>query len=207
MKKYFLVVLAHLGLVAAMANVEARTVGDVYLVEKIPAEDDRPELTLNGAAMRHLYLQVESHVCSLYLENPSTSPTQILADRGYKRMVFHILMKKVTPRRLSDIFREALAINFENKELEKLAADMKEFKKIHNVTMKTGDELQFDYMPNKGTVITYNGEEKGVISGDDLFHGLLTSWIGDKPVNREFKKQILGVKNGESSDTQLSSTN
>ena len=206
MKRCLMILLVHMMFFGNIAN--SRTISDVYLPEKIPSEENRPELTLNGASLRHLYLQVKSHVCSLYLENPSTSATQILADKGgYKRMVFHVLMKKVSARRLTDIFNEALAINYDNNELEKLVPSMKQFQKIHSSAMVTGDELYFDYIPEVGTEIFLNGEKKGVIEGDELFHALLTSWIGDKPVNREFKKQILGVTGDEQQDTQFSSTN
>jgi hypothetical protein len=56
-----------------------------------------------------------------------------------------------------------------------------------------GDQVAFIYTPNKGTEIIIGGISKGIIPGKDYFDSMLKVWIGDSPVNRSFKDQVLGL--------------
>ena len=152
-----------------ISNANAYDVADVNLSEVVPANAERPELHLNGASLRELYLLIETYVGALYLEKPSSNPQEILDSETHKRMVFHVMMKKVS--------------YFDGK-------------------MHRGEEAIFDYIPGKGTQITINNQVKGVIPGKDYYRAMLSIWIGDNPVGRTFKDDILGL-NREQKNTQV----
>ena len=58
---------------------------------------------------------------------------------------------------------------------------------------KKGDLVLIEYMPDTGTRITVNGQPKGAsIPGEDFYAAVLRIWLGDKPVDADLKKGLLG---------------
>ena len=51
--------------------------------------------------------------------------------------------------------------------------------------------LAFDFVDG-GTRVSLNGQAKGTIAGDAFNKALLNAWIGDKPVQDDLKKAMLG---------------
>lgn len=194
MRQIMFIAPALLSLLFVSFSAHSANVADVEIKEVIPATADRPELKLNGAALRELYLLIESYVGSLYLEKPSTSAKVILNDHTtHKRMVFHTLIKKVGARRIANALQEALVVNITEEEHKELLDEIEQMLSYFSGKMHRGDESWFDFIPGKGTVVTINGQEQGVIKGDLFFRALLSVWIGSNPVNRDFKNEILGV--------------
>jgi len=60
--------------------------------------------------------------------------------------------------------------------------------------METGDRYSLTYIPGKGTELALNGEHKGTIEGSEFAAALFSIWLGNKPIDKTFKKQILGLK-------------
>lgn len=171
----------------------AYTVVDVQLDTVIPATAKRPELTLNGASLRELYLLVDTYVGALYLEERSTDPETILNSETHKRMVFHVMMKKVGARRIANALQEALVMNITKEEHRKLTQDIDIMLSFFEGRLHKGEESFFDYIPGVGTRVTLNNEVKGLIPGKDFYRALLSIWIGENPVGRNFKQDILGL--------------
>jgi hypothetical protein len=60
--------------------------------------------------------------------------------------------------------------------------------------VKPGDRYSLTYIPGKGTKLALNGEHKGTIEGSEFAAALFSIWLGNKPIDKTFKKQILGLK-------------
>jgi len=194
MRRIYLLCATFLALMMSSLSSQAYEVAEVQIAEVVPATATHPELKLNGAALRELYLLVKRYVGSLYLEQPSTSAEDILADNStHKRMVFHVLMKKVGARRIASALQEALIVNISEAEHRQLHDQIEQMLSYFQGKMHRGEEAWFDFIPQKGTVVSINGEEKGTIKGDLFFRALLSVWIGENPVNRDFKNEILGL--------------
>lgn len=194
MRLRLLTLIATIVTLFATSHASAVTIADVKVAEVVPATADRPELKLNGASLRELYLLIESYVGSLYLESPSHSDTAILADtQTHKRMVFHIVMKRIGARRIANALQEALVVNITEQEHQELLDEIEQMLGYFNGKMHRGEEVWFDFIPGKGTQISINGTTKGVIPGDLFFRALLSIWIGENPVGRSFKDGILGL--------------
>lgn len=194
MRQVPLIILTLITLLFATYSTQAYQVSDLDVSEVVPATAERPELKLNGAALRELYLLIESYVGSLYLEKPSTSAQEILADNTtHKRMVFHTMIKKVGARRIANALQEALVLNITEEEHQELQDEVGQMLGYFQGKMHRGDETWFDFIPGKGTVVTINGQEQGIIQGDLFFRALLSIWIGENPVGRDFKNEILGL--------------
>lgn len=172
---------------------QAYTVADVNLSEVVPATSKRPELTLNGASLRELYLLIETYVGALYLEQTSEDAEAILNSESHKRMVFHVMMKKVGARRIANALQEALVMNVTKEQHKALHDDIELMLSFFDGKMHRGDESLFDYIPGVGTVVTVKDEIKGTIPGKDFYRALLSIWIGENPVGRTFKEDILGL--------------
>ena len=174
-------------------SAQAFTIADVALQDTIAATQERPELVLNGAALREMYFLVKSYVGALYLEEHNEDPEVILASETHKRMVFITLLKKVSARRIANALQEALVVNLSEDEHKALDKELAQMLSYFDGKMYEGQETSFDYIPGKGTRITMNGEVKGIIPGKAYFQAMLSIWIGKTPVGRDFKESVLGL--------------
>jgi long-chain acyl-CoA synthetase len=57
--------------------------------------------------------------------------------------------------------------------------------------LKEGNLLAFDFADGS-TRVSLNGQAKGTIAGDAFNKALFNAWIGDKPVQDDLKKAMLG---------------
>jgi Chalcone isomerase-like len=160
--------------------------------------DDRTQvgdapLVLNGAGLRkRAFFQV--YAIGLYLPQKSASPAAVLAQQGAKRVAIHMLRDVgadtftealVDGIRANHSEAEAKALEPRIKELAAIIAELKEAKK--------GMALALDWQPKDGTLMLVNGALRGKpIAGEDFYRALLRIWIGEKPVQDDLKKALLG---------------
>ena len=82
---------------------------------------------------------------------------------------------------------------------EKKAAIEKEVATLKTVMQTIGDVVEgdlidFDYVPEKGTVILRNGKPVAEpIPGTALYDAVLAIWLGDKPIDDTLKTGMLGL--------------
>lgn len=170
----------------------ALKIADVSFTPTLYETPLHPKMHLNGAAMRELYLLVDSYAGALYLENTSNKSGQITESQQHKRMIFHVLMKKVSARRIGNALREALLLNLGKQQHSNLQEDINTFLNFFEGSLHEGDKVVFHYVPNKGTLVSISQQKKGWILGKPFMDALLQVWIGQHPVSREFKEKILG---------------
>jgi hypothetical protein len=151
------------------------------------------ELTLNGAGLRkRVFFQV--YAIGLYLPQKSSGAAEILQQPGPKRVAIHMLRDVgadtftealVDGIRANHSEAEAKALEPRIKELAAIIAELKEAKK--------GMAIALEWQPPTGTVLLVNGAARGKpIAGEDFYRALLRIWIGDKPVQDDLKKGLLG---------------
>ena len=151
------------------------------------------ELVLNGAGLRkRAFFQV--YAVGLYLPQKGSEARAVLEQPGPKRVHIHMLRNVG-----ADAFTEALADGIranhseaEAKALEprvgELAAIMAQLKEA-----RKGMAIALDWQPAAGTVLLVNGAPQGKpIAGEDFYRALLRIWVGDKPVQDDLKKALLG---------------
>ena len=59
--------------------------------------------------------------------------------------------------------------------------------------VEPGDRYALTYLPGEGTELALNGEPLGVIPGEDFQRAVFAIWLGDSPIDRDFRKALLGV--------------
>ena len=171
-------------------TVPAAEVAGVRIDDK--AQVGTSEVVLNGAGLRtRLYFQV--YAIGLYLPQKGSTSAAILAQPGPKRVAIHMLRDvgaDTFTEALADGIRanhseaEARALEPRIKELAALMAEIKEAKKGMAITLDwTG----------AGTQLLVQGKPAGrPIEGEDFYRALLQIWLGEKPVQDDLKKALLG---------------
>jgi hypothetical protein len=148
------------------------------------------ELALKGAGLRkRLFVQV--YAMGLYVADRKADP---IAQGGAKRVAIHML-RDVD----ADTFAKALvdgmrpnhdeatmkALEPRIAQLNAIMAAMKEARK--------GMAIALDWVPGAGTQVTIDGKAAGKpIEGEDFYRALLRIWVGEKPVQDDLKKALLG---------------
>ena len=189
MRKYLLAVLG----ILLSQTVSALNLEGIDIPEVVSARDGT-ELKLQGAAVRSFYHVVDGYIGALYLENQSSDVASILADNGYKRMTFTVLLSKMSARKIGNAFYESIQINTSPEEQAELEKEIEQFMAMIDGTIKKGQGGSFEYIPGQGAKVTIGGEEKGIIPGKKAFDAILRVWIGDVPPTKSFKEGVLGLR-------------
>jgi hypothetical protein len=147
------------------------------------------ELSLTGAGLRkRAFFQV--YAIGLYVQDRKADP---ISQSGPKRVQIHML-RDVS----ADTFTEALAdgIKANHSEAEakaldprvkQLGATLAEIKEA-----KKGMTIALDWT-GSATQLVIDARPAGrPIEGEDFYRALLRIWLGDKPVQEDLKKTLLG---------------
>ena len=172
----------------------ALTIDGYDIPQIIPATSEHAELRLNGAAMRILYGVVDTYIGKLYVENPTTDAEALIAADEYKRMVYKIVLKRVSGRRIAKAMYDALQLNVTREEAVRLEKRLQLLVTLFDSSLKKGEESYLEWVPSQGSRIVLNGKVKGMIPGKDFYDAILKIWIGDNPVGSIFKRQVLGLE-------------
>jgi hypothetical protein len=152
-----------------------------------------PELVLNGLGVRSR-MMFDVYAAGLYLTEKKTSPADVLALGGPKRVSL-TMMRDVGADQLAESLIEGIKLNSSPAELDKMKAQLDELMATMKAVgqAKKGDLITLDFAPDAGTRVGVNGKEVGKpIAGADFYRALLKIWIGDKPVQDNLKKALLG---------------
>jgi hypothetical protein len=172
----------------------ALTIDGYEIPQIIPATSDHAELKLNGAAMRILYGVVDTYIGKLYVEHPITDADQLIQADEYKRMVFQVVMKRISGRRIAKAMYDALQLNVSREEGRLLEDRLQLLVTMFDSSLKRGEESYLEWVPSQGSRIVLNGVVKGIIPGKDFYDAILRIWIGENPVGSTFKRQVLGLE-------------
>jgi hypothetical protein len=148
------------------------------------------ELLLNGAGIRTRVV-FKVYVGALYLTEKKSGAAEALAQKGAKRVALTML-RELSAQRLNEAFEKGIQANHSAAELEALKPRIAELLSLFT-DAKKGDVILLDFLPESGTVVNVNGQAKGKpIPGEDFYRALLRIWLGDKPVDGDLKKGMLG---------------
>jgi len=177
---------------ALVATVSAADVSGVKLEDK--AQVESRDVVLNGAGLRTRFRVVKVYVIGLYLPEKKSDASAVLALAGPKRAEIHML-RDVGADTFTDALVEGLKANHSEADYKALEPRVKEL----SDTMAQIGEAKKDMVialdwTGGGTILVVNGKPAGKpISGEDFYKALLRIWIGDKPVQDDLKRSLLGA--------------
>lgn len=168
--------------------VSALEVAGVKVADK--ARVGAGELVLNGAGIRTRAI-FKIYVGALYLTEKTSAAAEALAQKGSKRVAL-TLLRDLSAQQLTEAFDDGIQTNSSAAEIEAVKPRIAGLLSLFT-DGKKGDVILLDFLPESGTVVSVNGAVKGKpIPGEDLFRALLRIWLGDKPVDGDLKKGMLG---------------
>lgn len=151
------------------------------------------DLKLNGAGMRTRF-GFKVYALVLYLPEKKDTPAGVLESSGPRRFSLGLL-REVTGDELGQAFIAGITANTDKAERSKFVNQLAQFGEAFvNIPQgKKGDIITVDWVPDTGTVMTYNGKPLGDPMKDIAFYNaVLKIWLGDKPVDSTLKPQLLG---------------
>jgi hypothetical protein len=150
-------------------------------------------LQLNGAGVRtRLFFKV--YAAGLYVAQKSNSPAELLAQKGPRRVAIGML-RDVDADTFVGALNDGMKANLSEKQLAGFKSQIDtlnaNFKAVGEA--RKGDRINFEFSPDVGTRLIINGQPRGAaIAGEDFFEAVLRVWLGDKPVDADLKKGMLG---------------
>ena len=180
-----------LSLVLAVAVIsvpaaQATVIEGSVFQESLLIEDTKLDLTGTGLFR---YWGFKAYVGALYLENGSTVD-EVLLDRA-KRIELEY-RRSIKGKDFGPATYKVLAKNLDAKTIDKLRSRIDYHNSLYE-DVRPGDRYSLTYIPGKGTELALNNERKGIIEGADFAAAIFSLWVGPRPMNKSFKKQIMGL--------------
>ena len=178
------------------AAASAVEVNGVTVAERVQIGSGGPNLVLNGAGVR-TRLVFKIYVAALYLPAKMNSGEEILSNDQPRRLLLHML-RDLTSKELTASMIEALNETLTPAERSPLESRVQQFNAILETLhdLRRGTQIAIDYVPQFGTIVLVDGNEKGRIPGADFNQALLRMWIGARPRDVELRSALLGVRPG-----------
>ena len=176
-----------LGLMIACAAIAA-DVGGVKLDDKTSVGGQ--ELVLNGAGIRARAV-FKVYVGSLYLPAKATTVAGVVA-KGPRRIQLNLL-RDLSGDQLSDAVNEGMKESNSAADVDAVKGETEQFIAILKSmgALKEGSVIAIDFVDG-ATKVSFNGTPKGSVPGEAFNRALTRIWIGDKPVQPDLKKAMLG---------------
>lgn len=147
------------------------------------------ELSLSGAGLRRrVFFQV--YAIGLYVADPKADR---IVQPGPKRVSIHML-RDVGAEQFTEALVDGLKANHAEAEMTALEPRVKQLAAIMATVgeARKGMAIALDWT-GADTRVLIDGKPVGQpIAGEDFYRALLRIWLGDKPVQDDLKKALLG---------------
>lgn len=178
-------------LAAATAVAQPVTVADVKYEDT--AQLNASTLHLNGAGVRYKAV-FKVYTAGLYLEKKATTPAEVMALKGPKRISITML-REIDSSELGKLFSRGMEDNLDKAAFSKLIPGVLRMSQIFSdhKKLQAGDQFMVDWIPGTGTVITVKGKPQGEpFKEPEFFNALLGIWLGNVPADWKLKDALLG---------------
>ena len=160
----------------------------------IPFDDvviqDRMTLKLTGTAMLRYMRVFKVYTAAFYLET-GASIDEVLGDTAKRFEVSYL--RSFGGEDFGQATYQALRDSIPESEIERLRPRIDYHNSLYEA-VAPGDRYSLTYIPGKGTELARNGEVVGVIEGADFAAALFSIWVGENPIDRKFRQELLGVR-------------
>lgn len=185
---YFTVILTLIMLVGSLPNASGAVIEGKYFEDSYETEGIR--LKIQGAGLFRYLGVIKAYAGALYLEE-GRSASEVLLDIPKRLEVeyFHA----INGEDFGITTDTMIAKNTDAQTLKRIRAQIDYHNSLYE-KVEPGDRYSLTYIPGKGTELALNGKPKGVIKGADFACALFSMWLGNSPMNKSFKMQLLGLK-------------
>ena len=166
----------------------AAEVGGVKLDDKVAVGGQ--DLVLNGAGIR-TRVMFKVYVGSLYVPAKSADLAGVLA-KGPRRIQLNLL-RNLSADQLVDALNDGLKENNSEAEMAAVKSQADQLTMIMKAfgEAKEGNIVTLDFVDG-ATIVGFNSASRGSIPGEAFNKALTKIWLGEKPVQPDLKKAMLG---------------
>jgi hypothetical protein len=181
-----LVVVAMAATVLASTASQAAEAEGVHLSDTVTFQG--AQLKLNGYGVRTKFL-FSVCVVALYLEAPSKDGAAILAA-NQAIQVRTVFLRSIGKEKLQEGIREGFK--------RRSGADLPRYQDRLNTLLpaipdvSSGDEVDYTYVPGKGTTVSVRRLDKVVIGGKDFALMLFSGFVGENASDAGLRDRLLG---------------
>jgi hypothetical protein len=188
MKTWLLAAAAALMVPAALA--QTVTVSGVKFEETTDVKGSK--VTLNGAGVRYKAV-FKVYAAGLYLPKKASSPEEVLAMPGAKRMTITML-RDIDSSELGKLFSRGMEDNMDKASFSKLIPGVIRMSQLFSDCKKlnAGDTFTIDWVPGTGTLIAVKCANTEPFKEPEFFNALLRIWLGPNPADWKLKDALLG---------------
>ena len=185
MKKYLLALVA----VCSLTFSQAQTVvGDATLPNTMTVEG--ANLVLNGAGMREKVI-FDLYAGGLYLASKKSDAAAIVNADETMAMKLDIVSGMVSSKKMIGAVDDGFDASM-NGDTSSLDAQITKFKGFFSDKIVKTNVFDIAYVKGKGTVVSKNGKEVGMIPGLEFKKALFGIWLGSDPADDDLKEAMLG---------------
>jgi len=157
--------------------------------ESVIQRDDA-KLHLAGTALLRYRVVFRAYVGALYLEK-NVAPSRVLDDVP-KRLELEYFWA-IKGRDMVDAADPILRDNVSEETLKSLAERLEKINAAYR-DVEPGDRYALTYIPGEGTELALNNKPLVVVEGADFAAAYFSIWLGAKPLDEKFKRQLLEGK-------------
>jgi len=162
--------------------------------------EDKSSLELFGIGI-HQEKRVDIYIGGLFAPT-QTSDVNQLTDLNLNKRMSLKFVSKYSNRKMARFWKQRIAMNNSRDSWRPFTKEIIAFADIFKSPIQPGDEINIDYIVNRGTLVYLNGTHFLTIEKKEFFELLLNIWIGAIPPTELFKKGITG-KNTPSDNATL----
>jgi hypothetical protein len=162
------------------AEIEGIRFNEFYVAENT-------KLRLTGVGLLR-YWGFKAYVGAFYLEEGASIDT-FMSDTA-KRIELEYF-RSIKGKDFGPATNKSIAKNVDSKTFDRLRPQIEYHNSLYQ-DVQPGDRYALTYVPGRGTELALNGEPKGIIEGAEFAAAVFSIWLGPKPMNETFKKQLLG---------------
>ena len=144
-------------------------------------------LTLRGASLLRYLVVIKAYAGAFYLE-AGLPPDRALDDVA-RQLVLHYF--HAIP---ADGFARATAAMIEKnvsaEQFARMAPGIDRMNALYR-DVAPGDRYTATYLPGVGTELALNGQSLGTVPGADFSRAFFSIWIGDHPIDKGFRNDLL----------------
>ncbi|KGJ96841.1 chalcone isomerase family protein [Colwellia psychrerythraea] len=180
---------------STVINVEAKTLGDVYISESIKFDDKI--LLAQGAGVRSRFF-IDLYVASLFSEPDinskrlsATDSYEVLNGQSLKAIRLNIVSGLISSEKMLVSIEEGfqLATNENSKEID---IYITEFVSVFDQPIEKKDQFTFISEPGVGVHVLKNNVRLTSINNEAFRRALLSIWLGTSPVDKSLKRDMFG---------------
>jgi hypothetical protein len=148
------------------------------------------DLTLMGTGLLRYRIFIKAYVAALWV-GANVQPEAVLGNvpRRLEIEYFWAIRAEDFAKSTS----QGIAANVDADSFERLRIRIQRINVLYQ-DVEPGDRYAITYLPGVGTELALNGEPLGTIEGADFSAAMFAIWLGEAPLDRSLKKQLLGER-------------